>query len=76
MASVTRFLTQKLRLKVNGAKSAVAHPEERKFLGFSISNDGSDRRIAPKRTRAISLGQLIEDLAPYRIGWRDACQLF
>src|ERR1700729_1687446 len=48
MASVSRFLTNKLRLKVNEAKSAVARPEERKFLGFSISNDGSERRIAPK----------------------------
>ena len=43
MASVSRFLTNKLRLKVNEAKSAVARPEERKFLGFSISNDGSER---------------------------------
>src|SRR5207302_8708598 len=48
MASVSRFLTSKLRLKVNEAKSAVAQPEERKFLGFSISNDGSERHIAPK----------------------------
>ena len=47
MASVSRFLTQKLRLKVNEAKSAVARPEERYFLGFCISNDGSERRIAP-----------------------------
>ena len=84
MASVSRFLTKKLRLKVNEAKSAVARPEERKFLGFSISNDGSERRIAPKaldkfkaqirdmtrRTRGISLQQLIEDLRPYLIGWR------
>src|SRR5207302_7771346 len=79
MASVSRFLTTKLRLKVNEAKSAVARPEERKFLGFSISNDGSKRRIAPKaldkfktqirdmtrRTRGIALQQLIEDLTPY-----------
>ena len=77
MASVSRFLTQKLRLKVNEAKSAVARPEERKFLGFSISNDGSERRIAPKaldtfktrvreqtcRTRGLSLSQIIEELA-------------
>jgi RNA-directed DNA polymerase len=48
MASVSRFLTTKLRLTVNEAKSAVARPEERKFLGFSVSNDGSERRIAPK----------------------------
>jgi RNA-directed DNA polymerase len=84
MASVSRFLTQKLRLKVNEAKSAVARPEERQFLGFSISNDGSERRIAPKaldkfkarirdmtrRTRGISLPQVIEELTPYLIGWR------
>ena len=48
MASVTRFLTSRLRLRVNEAKSAVARPEERKFLGFSISNDGSERSIAPQ----------------------------
>src|SRR6266850_913969 len=84
MASVSRFLTKKLRLKVNEAKSAVARPEERKFLGFSIANDGSERRIAPKaldkfkdrireitcRTRGISLQQMIADLTPYLIGWR------
>src|ERR1700732_387754 len=84
MASVSRFLTTKLRLKVNETKSAVARPEERKFLGFSISNDGSERHVAPKaldkfktqirditrRTRGISLPQLIEELAPYLLGWR------
>ena len=84
MASVSRFLTKKLKLKVNETKSAVARPEERKFLGFSISNDGSERRIAPKaldkfkaqildktrRSRGISLPQLIKDLTPYLIGWR------
>ena len=83
-ASISRFLTDKLRLKVNEAKSAVARPEERKFLGFSIANDGSERRIAPKaldkfkdrireitcRTRGISLQQMIADLTPYLIGWR------
>src|SRR6201993_2820260 len=84
MASVSRFLTKKLRLKVNETKSAVARPEERKFLGFSISNDGSERRVAPtaldkfktqirdmtRRTRGISLTQLIKELTPYLIGWR------
>src|SRR5437667_4784909 len=34
MASVSRFLTKKLRLKVNEAKSAVARPEERRFRAF------------------------------------------
>jgi RNA-directed DNA polymerase len=84
MASVTRFLTRKLKLKVNEAKSAVALPEERKFLGFTIANDGAERRIASKalskfkikirdltsRTRGRNLEQIVEDLAPYLIGWR------
>jgi RNA-directed DNA polymerase len=48
MASVSRFLTSKLRLKVHETNSAVARPEERKFLGFSIANDGSERRITPR----------------------------
>jgi len=48
MASVSRFLTNRLKLKVNETKSAVARPEERKFLGFGIANDGSERRIAPQ----------------------------
>jgi RNA-directed DNA polymerase len=84
MASVSRFLTTKLRLTVNETKSAVARPEERKFLGFSISNDGAERRIAPKaldafrtrvreqtrRTRGLSLAQIVGELARYFIGWR------
>jgi len=84
MASIGRFLTTRLRLKVNESKSAVARPEERKFLGFSISNDGSERRIAPKaldrfktqvrgltrRTRGVSLPEMIKELSPYLIGWR------
>jgi RNA-directed DNA polymerase len=84
MASISRFLITKLRLKVNESKSAVARPEERKFLGFSISNDGSERRIAPKalerfktrvreltrRTSGASLPKLTENLTPYLVGWR------
>jgi RNA-directed DNA polymerase len=85
MASVSKFLTLRLKLKVNETKSAVARPEERKFLGFSISNDGSERRIAPKaldkfkarirdmtcRTRGKSLPQVVDELKPYLIGWRS-----
>ena len=84
LASVRHFLTTQLRLTVNESKSAVARPEERKFLGFSIANDGSQRHIAPKaiqkfkarvreltcRTRGVSLAQLIEPLARYLVGWR------
>ena len=50
MNSVTRFITQKLRLKVNEAKSAVARPQQRKFLGFSFS-DGPRRLSASLRRR-------------------------
>jgi hypothetical protein len=37
MEGITRYLTTKLKLKVNQAKSAVALPKERKFLGFSFT---------------------------------------
>ncbi len=84
MAGVCRFLTTQLRLKVNESKSAVARPEDRKFLGFRITNDGSERQIAPKalerfktrvreltrRTLGVSLQKLVEKLASYLIGWR------
>src|SRR5450755_2756439 len=49
MASLTAFITQRLKLKVNSAKSAVARPQERKFLGFSFTNEAAPRRrVAPK----------------------------
>ena len=84
MRSVCHFLTTRLRLKVNVSKSAVARPEERKFLGFRISNDSRQRQIAPqavarfkmrvreltRRTLGVSLPQLVERLAPYLVGWR------
>ena len=85
MASVSRFLTRKLRLTVNAAKSAVARPAERSFLGFCLANDGRLRSIAPqaltrfkrrvrdltRRPRGVSLPQLIEPLARYLRGWRQ-----
>ena len=37
MASVTRFLERRLKLRVNARKSAVAQPWQRKFLGFSFT---------------------------------------
>ena len=86
MTSVTRFLTRRLKLKVNEAKSAVARPVERKFLGFSFSNNKEPkRRIAPKallrckqkireltrRTRGISLEQMLKELTAYLRGWKS-----
>jgi RNA-directed DNA polymerase len=86
MESITRFLTIKLRLKVNEAKSAVARPQERKFLGFSFTAGPEVKRmIAPKaldrfkrrvreitrRAKSVSLKTTIEELAPYMRGWRS-----
>ena len=35
LASITQFLEERLKLNVNAAKSAVARPWARKFLGYS-----------------------------------------
>jgi len=85
MESITRFITQNLRLKVNETKSAVARPEERKFLGFSFTAGPEVKRvIAPKaldrfkqrireitrRAKGVSLETTIAELAPYMRGWR------
>jgi RNA-directed DNA polymerase len=85
MQSITRFLTGKLKLKVNQEKSAVARPAERKFLGFSFtSGKQPKRRIAPKsllrfkkrvreltkRNQGISLAGMVAQLARYLTGWR------
>jgi RNA-directed DNA polymerase len=84
MQSLTRFITAKLKLKVNEQKSAVARPWERKFLGFSFTwAETPQRRIAPKvvvrfkervreltsRTRGVSIEQIAEELARYLRGW-------
>ena len=45
MDSITRFITHKLKLKANETKSALARPQERKFLGFSFSTGPEIRRI-------------------------------
>jgi hypothetical protein len=51
MANISRFIETRLRLKVNAAKSAVAPPWQRKFLGFSFTGSNTRhaaRRIAPQ----------------------------
>jgi RNA-directed DNA polymerase len=86
MKSITRFITQKLKLKVNETKSAVARPQERKFLGFSFT-DGPEvkRAIAPmalarfkrrvreitRRAKGVSIETTMEELVPYMRGWRS-----
>ena len=54
MASITRFIESRLRLSVNAEKSAVARPEQRHFLGFSLSYSAKTERVAvllSKRSR-------------------------
>jgi RNA-directed DNA polymerase len=85
MESITRYLTTKLKLKVNQTKSAVARPRDRKFLGFSFTGgEKPRRRIAPKailrfqerireltcRTRGVSMEQRVKELSEYLRGWR------
>jgi RNA-directed DNA polymerase len=85
MAGIEKFLEKRLKLKVNRAKSAVAKPSVRKFLGFSFTGGKEPRRrIAPqaiarfkakvreltRRTRGRSLAQTIKELSIYLIGWR------
>ena len=49
MDSITRFITRRFKLKVNQRKSAVARPEEGKFLGFSFRPAGSQGGGLPPR---------------------------
>lgn len=81
--SITRFLTYRLKLKVNEAKSAVARPWQRSFLGFTITSR-VNRRVSPKavkalkqrvrritrRTRGRSIAQIIDELKGYLTGWK------
>ncbi|NMG46455.1 group II intron reverse transcriptase/maturase [Aromatoleum toluvorans] len=84
LASITRFLSGRLKLTVNEAKSAVARPWERKFLGYSVSwHKAPKLRIAPtslqrledkvrevlQGARGRSLSNTIGALNPVLRGW-------
>lgn len=87
MESVSHFITQRLKLRVNAAKSAVDRPQQRTFLGFTFigGKNPTRRKIAPKalarfkakvreltrRTWGISLEARIQRLARYLNGWRQ-----
>jgi RNA-directed DNA polymerase len=85
MTGIEQFLAKRLKLKVNKAKSAVAKPSVRKFLGFSFTGGNTPRRrIAPqaidrfkarvreltRRTCGRSLSQIAKELSRYLVGWR------
>jgi RNA-directed DNA polymerase len=90
MSGVRVFLEEVLHLRVNAAKSAVARPWERKFLGFSVTRHRETRlRIAPESVRRLaqrlrellrsgrgrSLAHTIETLNPVLRGWIQYFQL-
>ena len=84
MASVTRYVSDSLRLTVNPLKSAVDRPMNRKFLGFTVSRNGAKLKVADKaidklkdrvreltrRTRGIRLGVIVAELRTILLGWK------
>jgi RNA-directed DNA polymerase len=82
MESVTRFLEEKLKLRVNCEKSAVAPVGERKFLGHRLLLNGK-LGISPKsvtrakekirqitsRSRGVNFAQVIVELNLFLVGW-------
>jgi RNA-directed DNA polymerase len=84
MGSISKYTTEKLKLKVNQEKSAVDKPSNRKFLGFSFTK-GTEPRIKislkslerfkerireiTKRSRGISLTRMVKELIEYIRGW-------
>ncbi len=82
LSSVTEFLEQTLRLRVNRDKSAVACVLERKFLGHRLLPGGGlgiapqslDRargrvRQITRRNRGVSLAEVIGELNLFLTGW-------
>jgi len=70
MASLTEFIEGRLRLKVNEAKSAVARPEERHFLGFRLRLDpqtGTVEVLLSERTKRNAM-ERVRQLTPRNWG--------
>jgi RNA-directed DNA polymerase len=86
MVGVRSFLAKRLKLTVNEAKSAVARPWERKFLGYSVTGQRASKiRVAQqsierlkgrirelcRQGRGRSLPRIIETLNPVLRGWMN-----
>lgn len=84
MVSLTKFLREKLKLRVNRLKSAVERPWKRKFLGFTLTAEKESRvRVAPssverfkdklrekfREGRGRNLRTFLEELKPLLRGW-------
>ncbi len=84
MASVTRYVSDTLRLTVNPLKSAVDRPMNRKFLGFTVSRNGKKLKVADqaidelkdrireltRRTRGTTIGKIVAELRETLLGWK------
>ena len=86
LASVSRYITGKLKLKVNEQKSGVTLPWETKFLGFFVAkmygrtliviHSKAEKKFKDKIReitrfhRGASLNRVIKELNRYIIGWK------
>jgi RNA-directed DNA polymerase len=90
MRSLTRYLSERLRLRVNAEKSAVGRPWQRKFLGYSMTLEKTPRlrvskesvkrfkgdlRRRMRRGRGMSLPSFILELKPKLQGWYNYFRL-
>ena len=70
MVSLTEFIQGRLRLRVNEAKSAVARPEDRHFLGFRLRLDpqtGVVEVLLSERTKRNAMAR-VRQLTPRNWG--------
>jgi RNA-directed DNA polymerase len=90
MASLERFLSKRLRLRINREKSAVARPWERSFLGYTVTANHEPRlkvarrsvhrlkaklRVMFRRGRGQSVARVIRELRPMIRGWMQYFRL-
>ena len=85
MTSCTKYLENKLKLKVNQEKSKVGSPLRLKFLGFSLYKIGKRTGIRPhgkpiekfkkkikqltSRKQAKPIAEILKNIRNYTIGW-------
>lgn len=86
LASVGKFLSERLRLKLNPLKSGVDRPWNRKFLGFTLTTERKSRiHVAPqaierckdklrvkfREGRGRNLRAFLQELKPFLRGWAN-----
>ena len=86
MISIARYLQERLKLKVNREKSAVARPWKRKYLGYSVTSNtyprlkvdaASVQRMRLKLKEQFRQGRgrntqrFVKELRPALIGWAN-----